>query len=77
HFGRVLITLFMGVTSLGATVIGYFGARSFIIERILTGMAAILLIYPEPNSDIAGVVIFLGVYIVQKIRIKKKAVRLA
>ena len=28
-------------------------------------------------ADIAGAVIFLGVYIVQKIRIKKKAVRLA
>jgi len=77
HFGRVLITLFMGVTSLGATVIGYFGARSLIIERILTGMAAILLIYPEPNSDIVGALIFLSVYIVQKIRIKKRAAHIA
>jgi TRAP-type uncharacterized transport system fused permease subunit len=73
HFGRVIITLFMGVISLGATVIGYFGARSLVIERILTGVAAILLIYPEPNSDIMGALIFIGIYIVQKIRVKRKA----
>jgi TRAP-type uncharacterized transport system fused permease subunit len=63
----------MGVISLGATVIGYFGARSLVIERILTGVAAILLIYPEPNSDIMGALIFIGIYIVQKIRVKRKA----
>jgi len=73
HFSRVVITLFMGVISLGATVIGYFGARSRVIERFCTGMAAIFLIYPGHNSDIIGALIFIGVYILQKRRAKKEA----
>ncbi len=72
-FGRVVITLFMGVIALGATVIGYFVARSLVMERILTGLSAILLIYPEPSSDIVGALLLIGVYIIQKMRIKREA----
>ena len=76
HFGRVVITLFMGIISLGAAIIGYLAARSLVIERLFTGLAAVLMIYPEPYSDIVGVVIFIGVYIVQKVRIKRGATAL-
>ncbi len=73
HFGRVVISLFMGIISLGATVIGYFGARSRPVERLFTAMAAIFLIYPGHNSDMIGALIFIGVYILQKRRAKKEA----
>jgi len=54
--------------ALGATVIGYLADRSTVPERILTGMAAALLITPENITDIVGLGLLLLVYVLQKLR---------
>ena len=46
-FGRVVVTLFLGVIALGATVIGYFRTISNPLERIITGIAALCLLYRQ------------------------------
>jgi len=73
HFARVVITLFMGVIALGATVIGYFRARSYAIERILTGLSALLLIYPGKYTDVIGIILFITIYVFQFMRTRKKS----
>jgi TRAP-type uncharacterized transport system fused permease subunit len=74
-FIQCAFTLWLGVVSLGATVVGYFGGgRVNIIERILMGMATILLIIPGTATDIMGMVIMAGIFIKQvlKSRLEKK-----
>jgi len=67
-FGQVIFTLIAGAVALGATVIGYLADRSTVPERILTGMAAALLITPENITDIVGLGLLLLVYVLQKLR---------
>jgi len=71
-FGRVVVTLFLGVIALGATVIGYFRTVSNPLERIITGIAAVCLLYPEMYSDIIGFALLMSVYFIQRLRSKAK-----
>ena len=71
-FGRVVVTLFLGVIALGATVIGYFRTMSNPLERIITGIAALCLLYPELYSDIIGFALLLAIYFIQRLRSKAK-----
>ena len=65
-FIQCAITLFIGVMALGATVIGYIGGGKLnILERILMGAAAILLIIPGTTTDIMGAIIFAGLLVKQ------------
>ena len=76
-FCQVLFTLITGVIALGATVIGYLTDRSTALERILTGVSATFLIIPETFTDISGFVLLLLVYVLQKLRIRKRKSQMA
>jgi TRAP-type uncharacterized transport system fused permease subunit len=67
-FIQVLITCFLGIIALGATMIGYMKYHSTIIERIATGIAAAFLITPESFTDYIGAGILLAVFLVQMFR---------
>jgi TRAP transporter 4TM/12TM fusion protein len=71
-FGQVLLTMFLGVIALGATIIGYLKDHSTNPERIATGIAAITLIFPGTITDILGMGLLAGVFTVQLLRKRKK-----
>ncbi|MBN2516611.1 MAG: TRAP transporter permease [Deltaproteobacteria bacterium] len=71
QFTHVFITLVVGVIALGSTVIGYLKCPSTYSERLLTGMAAICLFYPEMYSDLIGGALLVTVYVIQRHRKKK------
>ncbi|MDI9571207.1 MAG: TRAP transporter permease [Pseudomonadota bacterium] len=71
-FVQVLLTLIAGAVALGATVIGYLADRSSVPERILTGLAAALLIAPENITDIIGLGLLSLVYFRQKLRQRRR-----
>ena len=70
-FVLLVITLFTGVMSLGATFIGYLAAKSTILERIGTGIAGLCLIIPGEMSDLVGILLFAGIYFIQKARTRR------
>jgi len=70
-FIQVLLSLFMGVISLGATVIGYLSTKSRPWERFATGIAAATLLIPGTYSDILGFVILISVFLFQRMRKKR------
>jgi TRAP transporter 4TM/12TM fusion protein len=70
-FILLVITLFTGVTALGATFIGYLVAKSTILERIGTGIAGLCLIIPGEMSDLVGIILFAGIYFIQKMRTRR------
>jgi len=71
-FGQVLLTLFMGVVALGATVIGYLRDHSTVPERIATGIAAAFLITPGTVTDVVGIGLLAAVFTVQMLRKRRK-----
>ncbi|HOD34939.1 MAG TPA: TRAP transporter permease [Syntrophales bacterium] len=71
-FCQVLFTLITGAIALGATVIGYLADRSTILERFLTGLSAAFLIMPETFTDIAGFALLILVYVIHKLRKRRR-----
>jgi TRAP-type uncharacterized transport system fused permease subunit len=67
----VLITCFLGIIALGATMIGYLKYHSTIPERIMTGIAAAFLIMPETYTDYIGAALLLVVFLLQQARKKR------
>jgi len=72
NFLEVLATLIMGVIALGSTVIGYLTDRLTRIERLVMGIAAAGLFFPEVYTDILGFAILLTIYLIQKKRRKRR-----
>ena len=70
-FLLLVVTLFTGVTALGATFIGYLAAKSTFLERIGTGIAGLCLIIPGEMSDVVGIVLFAAIFFIQKVRTRK------
>ena len=70
-FVLLVITLFTGVMSLGATFIGYLAAKSTTLERIGTGIAGLCLIIPGEMSDLIGILLFGAIFFIQKRRTKR------
>lgn len=70
-FAHVFVTLVVGVVALGSTVIGYLKYRSTLLERLLTGIAALCLFYPEIYSDLIGGAILIIVYFLQSTKKKQ------
>jgi TRAP transporter 4TM/12TM fusion protein len=56
----VVITSFTGMISIAAGIIGYWQRSMYVVERIATIIAGLLLIYPEGYSDTIGFLLFLG-----------------
>jgi len=74
QFITVFITIVLGVVFLGSTIIGYFKAKSTVVERVLTGIAALCMLLHEHVTSIVGVVIMIGIYTLQRRRIRRHAV---
>jgi TRAP-type uncharacterized transport system fused permease subunit len=73
QFILVFATVVAGVISLGSTIIGYLKAKSTRLERLMTGVAAGLLLFHEYTSSLAGVMLMVAVYLVQRRRMGRLA----
>ncbi|MDQ0230676.1 TRAP transporter permease [Metabacillus malikii] len=67
----VLITAISGMIAIGAGVIGFWMRKLHWLERIISVIAGLLLIYPERVSDISGLVIFIAMFVLQIINKRK------
>lgn len=54
----ILVTSIVGMISIGAGLIGFWYRKLHWIERIITVLTGLLLIYPESNTDIIGFTAF-------------------
>ncbi|MDF0728473.1 TRAP transporter permease [Cytobacillus sp. S13-E01] len=61
----VVTTSVMGMIAIGAGLIGYWMRSTHWIERILAVAAGLLLIYPEGYSDTIGLIMFIGLLVLQ------------
>ena len=61
----VVATSLMGMIAIGAGLIGYWMRSTHWLERILAVVAGLLLIYPEGYSDTIGLVMFIGLLVLQ------------
>jgi TRAP transporter 4TM/12TM fusion protein len=70
-----IITSILGVISLGASIEGFLVKKIKVIERIICFIAAICLIVPETISDITGLLLFISVYLINKINRDRNILR--
>lgn len=66
----VIISAILGILCLAGAVEGYLADYCKIYERILLGVAALLLLKPGLLTDIFGLVVLIGIYVLQKQRIR-------
>jgi len=74
-FGEVIWVVFtaiIGMMAIGAGMIGYWYRKVTWVERIIALGAGLLLIYPESFSDIAGLIIFVILLVIQLMTKEKK-----
>ncbi|MGA6925707.1 MAG: TRAP transporter permease [Desulfosarcina sp.] len=71
EFVTVFATIVAGVIFLGSTIIGYFKAKSTVIERIFTGTAALCMLLHEHITSIVGVGIMIVIYLIQRKRTRR------
>ena len=67
-FLALLTTVVMGIITLGGVVIGYFGDRTTLPERFGLALCTLLLWYHEVLTSVAGGVLMLGIYLIQRRR---------
>ncbi|HSP22069.1 MAG TPA: TRAP transporter permease [Planococcus sp. (in: firmicutes)] len=68
----ITITAIIGIIGLSAAVEGYFKTRLNVFMQVLLGAGALLLIVPETITDIIGLVIVLGIFVLNSIKNKKE-----
>ncbi|CAM5223728.1 TRAP transporter 4TM/12TM fusion protein OS=Ureibacillus acetophenoni OX=614649 GN=SAMN05877842_10363 PE=4 SV=1 [Ureibacillus acetophenoni] len=73
----VAVTSIVGVIGLGAAIEGYFATHMNIIYRIILGVGALLMLIPEPFTDIIGTVIVLVIFALNYMENKKLKNKLA
>jgi len=61
----VVITAFMGMISISAGIIGYWYRSINWIERLVVIAAGLAMVYPESLSDIIGLAVFGGMFLLQ------------
>ncbi|WP_138160443.1 TRAP transporter permease [Peptoniphilus catoniae] len=71
---KVVFSCVLGLLSMSIFFEGWFMRGLSTIERILYGVAFILLVYPEFYTDIAGYILFVVLFILQKKNIKKEII---
>jgi TRAP-type uncharacterized transport system fused permease subunit len=71
-FVQCAATLILGVSALGATVVGYIGGGPIHwFLRIFMGLSALLLIIPGTTTDIMGAVLYTGIVVWQILKYRK------
>ena len=58
----------MGVIALGATIIGYFNAKSTLLERLGTALATLLLLVHGATTSLLGFGVLTAVFLIQRAR---------
>lgn len=66
-FTWIIITAVSGMIAIGAGLIGFWYRKLHWIERIISVVAGLLLMYPEGHTDIVGAVIFVIMLVIQLI----------
>jgi len=71
-FAQCAVTLILGVSALGATVVGYIGGGLLHwFPRFLMGLSALLLIIPGTETDIMGAVLYVALVVWQVLKYRK------
>lgn len=70
----VMLSAMLGIVCLAGAVEGYLIDHCKIYERLLLGVAALLLLKPGLVTDAFGLVVLIGIYFLQKTRVKKSIV---
>ncbi|MBU2646907.1 TRAP transporter permease [bacterium] len=73
EFITVFATVVAGVVFLGATIIGYFKAKSTIPERLGTGIAALCMLIHENITSVIGIALMVIIYLIQRSRVKRES----
>ncbi len=68
----IILSAILGIVCLGSAVEGYLIDTCKVYERIPMGIAALLLLKPGTITDAIGLIVLIGVYLLQKQRIKSK-----
>lgn len=68
----IIISALIGMFGISAALEGYVFRKTYVFERILFGLAGLLLIFPEPITDIIGFVVITALVVFQYIQ-KKRA----
>jgi TRAP transporter 4TM/12TM fusion protein len=68
----IVLSAMMGIVCLGSAVEGFLLDHCKIYERIPLAIAAFLLLKPGTVTDLIGLVVLIGVYFLQKQRVKHK-----
>lgn len=68
----VLITAITGMIAIGAGLIGYWYRKLNWLERIITFVTGIALIYPEGFTDLIGAAVFIVLFVIQWMSRDKK-----
>ena len=78
EFFFVMVTVTLGIITLGAILIGYFGeARLKTVPRLILVLALLGLWWHEQVSSYIGAAILLGVYLYQRYLVHPKEARSA
>ena len=67
----ITITAIIGIIGLSAAAEGYFQTRLNVLFRIVLGAGALMLIVPETLTDIIGLTIVLGIFVINFFKSKK------
>lgn len=70
----IILSAMLGIVCLGSALEGYLIDHSKVYEKVPLGIAALLLLKPGTLTDAIGLVVLVGVYFMQKQRIKNKIV---
>ncbi len=77
-FAQCAATLLLGVSALGATVVGYIGGGPLHwLPRTFMGLSALLLIIPGTETDIMGAVLYVALVVWQVLKYRKTKAKTA
>ena len=68
----ITITAIIGIIGLSAAAEGYFQTKLNVLFRIVLGAGALMLIVPETLTDIIGLAIVLGIFVINFLKSKKE-----
>ena len=69
---QITISALMGMVGVGAALSNYYYTNTTLIERIILLAGGLGLIKPGIYSDLTGIAVLVGVFLLQKARLKKQ-----